>query len=167
MLFFCAKHTRSRLVNGHSILRFTYFNTTSRFIDLTNTVCLFFVVWKIGLPHTVTFFVYLCMLVVFFLIFFFFFSSTPLKVKPALISSCPDPNKVNFTPHGGSAFCPVSLLKPLLPSMDMLFRSLSVSPTGDHSSPGSGSVAASRPTPPDTVSTPPLAGISSQGLALS
>uniref|UniRef100_A0A8C6SZS6 Family with sequence similarity 117 member Aa n=1 Tax=Neogobius melanostomus TaxID=47308 RepID=A0A8C6SZS6_9GOBI len=43
-------------------------------------------------------------------------------------STCPDPNKVNFTPHGGSAFCPVSLLKPLLPSMDLLFRSLSVSP---------------------------------------
>ncbi|XP_014330912.1 protein FAM117A-like isoform X1 [Xiphophorus maculatus] len=42
--------------------------------------------------------------------------------------SCPDPNKVNFSPHGGSAFCPVSLLKPLLPSMDLLFRSLSVSP---------------------------------------
>ncbi|XP_004552481.1 protein FAM117A isoform X2 [Maylandia zebra] len=45
-----------------------------------------------------------------------------------LQSSCPDPNKVNFTPHGGSAFCPVSLLKPLLPSMDLLFRGLSVSP---------------------------------------
>ncbi|XP_066522763.1 protein FAM117A-like [Hoplias malabaricus] len=44
------------------------------------------------------------------------------------LSSCPDPNKVNFTPHGGSAFCPVSLLKPLLPSVDFLFRSLSVSP---------------------------------------
>ncbi|XP_057673922.1 protein FAM117A isoform X1 [Corythoichthys intestinalis] len=42
--------------------------------------------------------------------------------------SCPDLNKVNFTPHGGSAFCPVSLLKPLLPSMDLLFRGLSVSP---------------------------------------
>uniref|UniRef100_A0A668AVZ7 Protein FAM117A-like n=1 Tax=Myripristis murdjan TaxID=586833 RepID=A0A668AVZ7_9TELE len=47
---------------------------------------------------------------------------------PALISSCPDLNKVNFTPHGGSAFCPVSLLKPLLPSMDLLLRSLTVSP---------------------------------------
>ncbi|XP_034046462.1 RUN domain-containing protein 3A-like isoform X2 [Thalassophryne amazonica] len=42
--------------------------------------------------------------------------------------SCPDPNKINFTPHGGSAFCPVSLLKPLLPTMDLLFRGLSVSP---------------------------------------
>ncbi|MBN3296514.1 F117A protein, partial [Amia calva] len=42
-------------------------------------------------------------------------------------SSCPDRNKVNFTPTG-TAFCPVSLLKPLLPSMDFLFRSLSVSP---------------------------------------
>ncbi|XP_063079485.1 protein FAM117A [Engraulis encrasicolus] len=48
--------------------------------------------------------------------------------EPALLPSCPDPNKVNFTPHGGSAFCPVSLLKPLLPSMDLLFRGLSVSP---------------------------------------
>uniref|UniRef100_A0A7N6AHB4 Family with sequence similarity 117 member Aa n=1 Tax=Anabas testudineus TaxID=64144 RepID=A0A7N6AHB4_ANATE len=48
----------------------------------------------------------------------------PHQNKPTLISSCPDPNKVNFTPHGGSAFCPVSLLKPLLPSMDLLFRSL-------------------------------------------
>ncbi|XP_034449768.1 protein FAM117A isoform X2 [Hippoglossus hippoglossus] len=47
---------------------------------------------------------------------------------PLLQRSCPDPNKVNFTPHGGSAFCPVSLLKPLLPSMDLLFRGLSVSP---------------------------------------
>ncbi|XP_028312081.1 protein FAM117A isoform X2 [Gouania willdenowi] len=48
--------------------------------------------------------------------------------EPVLQPSCPDPNKVNFTPHGGSAFCPVSLLKPLLPSMDLLFRGLSVSP---------------------------------------
>ncbi|XP_033944361.1 protein FAM117A isoform X2 [Pseudochaenichthys georgianus] len=47
---------------------------------------------------------------------------------PLLQPSCPDRNKVNFTPHGGSAFCPVSLLKPLLPSMDLLFRGLSVSP---------------------------------------
>uniref|UniRef100_A0A3Q3VLR9 Uncharacterized protein n=1 Tax=Mola mola TaxID=94237 RepID=A0A3Q3VLR9_MOLML len=57
-------------------------------------------------------------------------TSTPHQLKPTLISSCPDPNKVNFTPHGGSAFCPVSLLKPLLPSMDLLFRSLTVSPAG-------------------------------------
>lgn len=48
--------------------------------------------------------------------------------EPLLTPSCPDLNKVNFTPHGGSAFCPVSLLKPLLPSMDLLFRGLSVSP---------------------------------------
>ena len=48
--------------------------------------------------------------------------------EPVAQASCPDPNKVNFTPHGGSAFCPVSLLKPLLPSMDLLFRGLTVSP---------------------------------------
>ncbi|XP_041087307.1 protein FAM117A-like [Polyodon spathula] len=50
-----------------------------------------------------------------------------------LHSSCPDKNKVNFIPTG-SAFCPVSLLKPLLPSMDFLFRSLSVSPSGSGAS---------------------------------
>ncbi|KAI2666434.1 Protein FAM117B [Labeo rohita] len=60
-------------------------------------------------------------------------SPRPNKTLPChgnapLQPSCPDPNKVNFTPHGGSAFCPVSLLKPLLPSMDLLFRGLSVSP---------------------------------------
>uniref|UniRef100_A0A672HA13 Family with sequence similarity 117 member Aa n=1 Tax=Salarias fasciatus TaxID=181472 RepID=A0A672HA13_SALFA len=48
--------------------------------------------------------------------------------EPLLQPSCPDPNKVNFTPHGGSAFCPVSLLKPLLPSMDLLFRGLPLPP---------------------------------------
>ncbi|XP_034567835.1 protein FAM117A isoform X2 [Notolabrus celidotus] len=54
--------------------------------------------------------------------------SAACQDEPLLQPSCPDPNKVNFTPHGGSAFCPVSLLKPLLPSMDLLFRGLSVSP---------------------------------------
>uniref|UniRef100_A0A8C2EYT3 Family with sequence similarity 117 member Ab n=1 Tax=Cyprinus carpio TaxID=7962 RepID=A0A8C2EYT3_CYPCA len=42
--------------------------------------------------------------------------------------SCPDPNKVNFTTHTGSAFCPVNLPKPLLPPVDFLICSLSVSP---------------------------------------
>uniref|UniRef100_A0A8C8DHM8 Family with sequence similarity 117 member Aa n=1 Tax=Oryzias sinensis TaxID=183150 RepID=A0A8C8DHM8_9TELE len=55
-------------------------------------------------------------------------ATTVCQDEPLLQPSCPDPNKVNFTPHGGSAFCPVSLLKPLLPSMDLLFRGLSVSP---------------------------------------
>ncbi|CAL1587857.1 unnamed protein product [Knipowitschia caucasica] len=57
--------------------------------------------------------------------------------KPLLAPSCPDLNKVNFTPHGGSAFCPVSLLKPLLPSMDLLFRGLSVSPVTGRPGPAS------------------------------
>ncbi|KAF3704429.1 Protein FAM117A [Channa argus] len=84
-------------------------------------------------------------------------TSTPCQNKPALISSCPDPNKVNFTPHGGSAFCPVSLLKPLLPSMDLLFRSLAVSPAGNCFSQGTSSCqttsSGSWAAPPD----PPLA----------
>ncbi|XP_026865035.2 protein FAM117A isoform X2 [Electrophorus electricus] len=54
--------------------------------------------------------------------------NTALCKDQAYLTYCPDPNKVNFTPHGGSAFCPVNLLKPLLPSVDFLFRSLSVSP---------------------------------------
>ncbi|XP_026853647.2 protein FAM117A isoform X1 [Electrophorus electricus] len=53
---------------------------------------------------------------------------SPCHGDPSVQLSSPDPNKVNFTPYGGSAFCPVSLLKPLLPSMDLLFRGLSVSP---------------------------------------
>lgn len=65
-------------------------------------------------------------------IWYAFFGLFPLSSscqdESLLQPSCPDPNKVNFTPHGGSAFCPVSLLKPLLPSMDLLFRGLSVSP---------------------------------------
>nr|XP_046163299.1 protein FAM117A isoform X2 [Oncorhynchus gorbuscha] len=62
---------------------------------------------------------------------------SPCQREPLLQVSCPDPNKVNFTPHGGSAFCPVSLLKPLLPSMDLLFRGLSVSPVTGCSGQGS------------------------------
>ncbi|KAG8009182.1 hypothetical protein GBF38_011889 [Nibea albiflora] len=97
-------------------------------------------------------------------------SSTPDQLKPAFISSCPDPNKVNFTPHGGSAFCPVSLLKPLLPSMDLLFRSLSVSPAGSCSNQGTSSCQATssgnRAAPPEPPATAAVMGESSgEGLA--
>uniref|UniRef100_A0A7M4EKJ8 Family with sequence similarity 117 member A n=1 Tax=Crocodylus porosus TaxID=8502 RepID=A0A7M4EKJ8_CROPO len=37
------------------------------------------------------------------------------------LPSCPDKNKVHFNPTG-SAFCPVSLVKPLFPNMGFLFR---------------------------------------------
>lgn len=95
-------------------------------------------------------------------------ASTLHQLKPALISSCPDPNKVNFTPYGGSAFCPVSLLKPLLPSMDLLFRSLAISPAGGCSSQGTSSCQATssgnRAAPPDPPAT--VVGESSEeGLA--
>ncbi|XP_053197953.1 protein FAM117A-like isoform X2 [Scomber japonicus] len=97
-------------------------------------------------------------------------TSVPHEQKPALISSCPDPNKVNFTTHGGSAFCPVSLLKPLLPSMDLLFRSLSVSPSGSCSNQGTSSCQATsssnRAAPPDAPSSAAVMGESSgEGLA--
>ncbi|XP_061088782.1 protein FAM117A-like [Conger conger] len=69
---------------------------------------------------------------------------SPCLGQASFLSSCPDPNKVNFTTHGGSAFCPVSLLRPLLPSMDILFRSLSVSPVTGCSGQG----GAYQPAPP-------------------
>ncbi|XP_068161641.1 protein FAM117A isoform X1 [Antennarius striatus] len=78
--------------------------------------------------------------------------SSSHQLKPALISSCPDPNKVNFTPHGVSAFCPVSLLKPMLPSMDLLLNNPSVSPTGGSSSQGTNpcqATSSSGPAAPD------------------
>ncbi|XP_029934357.1 protein FAM117A-like isoform X2 [Myripristis murdjan] len=88
----------------------------------------------------------------------------PHHPKPALISSCPDLNKVNFTPHGGSAFCPVSLLKPLLPSMDLLLRSLTVSPVGGCSSHGTASSSSMGPSP-DSPASAAMAESSGEGLA--
>ncbi|NXP02955.1 F117A protein, partial [Thinocorus orbignyianus] len=46
--------------------------------------------------------------------------------------SCPDKNKVHFTPTG-SAFCPVSLVKPLFPNVGFLFRDF---PAASSPSPG-------------------------------
>ncbi|XP_029384302.1 protein FAM117A-like isoform X2 [Echeneis naucrates] len=103
-------------------------------------------------------------------------TSTPHQLKPAFISSCPDPNKVNFTTHGGSAFCPVSLLKPLLPSMDLLFRSLAVSPAGSCLSQGTSScqaissgnwAAAAAPEPPSNTTAAAVMGESTGGTSLS
>ncbi|XP_060146039.1 protein FAM117A isoform X2 [Globicephala melas] len=45
----------------------------------------------------------------------------------AFLTSCPDKNKVHFNPTG-SAFCPVSLMKPLFPSMGFIFRNCPSSP---------------------------------------
>ncbi|NXH21723.1 F117A protein, partial [Bucco capensis] len=53
--------------------------------------------------------------------------------------SCPDKNKVHFNPTG-SAFCPVSLVKPLFPNVGFLFRGFPPSP-----SPGSGSFPSCQP----------------------
>uniref|UniRef100_A0A8D0HHG2 Family with sequence similarity 117 member A n=1 Tax=Sphenodon punctatus TaxID=8508 RepID=A0A8D0HHG2_SPHPU len=44
------------------------------------------------------------------------------------LPSCPDKNKVHFNPTG-SAFCPVSLVKPLFPNMGFLFRGFPGSPS--------------------------------------
>lgn len=45
----------------------------------------------------------------------------------AFVTSCPDKNKVHFNPTG-SAFCPVSLMKPLFPGMGFIFRNCPSSP---------------------------------------
>uniref|UniRef100_A0A4W5M440 Family with sequence similarity 117 member Aa n=1 Tax=Hucho hucho TaxID=62062 RepID=A0A4W5M440_9TELE len=85
-----------------------------------------------------------------------------LAQSSLLLSSCPDPNKVNFTPHGGSAFCPVSLLKPLLPSMDLLFRSLAVSPATGCSGQGADPYQAPSPGLVDCAPPPKLNTITFQ-----
>ncbi|XP_051894747.1 glucocorticoid-induced transcript 1 protein-like [Pristis pectinata] len=55
------------------------------------------------------------------------FEETPaVSFEQALLSSCPDKNKVNFNPTG-SAFCPVHILKPLLPTVDLILRHLPAS----------------------------------------
>ncbi|XP_075631585.1 protein FAM117A isoform X3 [Balearica regulorum gibbericeps] len=56
--------------------------------------------------------------------------------------SCPDKNKVHFNPTG-SAFCPVSLVKPLFPNVGFLFRGFPASP-----SPGTGTFISCQPPAP-------------------
>ncbi|XP_065606059.1 protein FAM117A isoform X2 [Cyrtonyx montezumae] len=56
--------------------------------------------------------------------------------------SCPDKNKVHFNPTG-SAFCPVSLVKPLFPNVGFLFRGFPAS-----SSPGTATFPSCQPTAP-------------------
>ncbi|XP_054657124.1 protein FAM117A isoform X3 [Grus americana] len=56
--------------------------------------------------------------------------------------SCPDKNKVHFNPTG-SAFCPVSLVKPLFPNVGFLFRGFPASP-----SPGTGTFISCQPLAP-------------------
>ncbi|XP_069471615.1 protein FAM117B [Ambystoma mexicanum] len=50
-------------------------------------------------------------------------SPKPLHEIPAFY--CPDKNKVNFIPKSGSAFCLVSILKPLLPTQEITFKGTS------------------------------------------
>ncbi|XP_003222709.1 protein FAM117A [Anolis carolinensis] len=50
----------------------------------------------------------------------------PLSPDQPFQPSCPDKNKVHFNPTG-SAFCQFSLVKPLIPSVDFLFRDFSTS----------------------------------------
>ncbi|PIN98022.1 hypothetical protein AB205_0009310 [Aquarana catesbeiana] len=51
----------------------------------------------------------------------------PLQEIPPFY--CPDKNKVNFIPKSGSAFCLVSILKPLLPNQEFTFKGTSHSLT--------------------------------------
>ncbi|NWX92274.1 F117A protein, partial [Nothoprocta ornata] len=59
---------------------------------------------------------------------------------PTFQPSCPDKNKVHFTPTG-SAFCPVSLAKPLFPNVSFLFR-------GFPAASGTGSLVSCQPSAP-------------------
>ncbi|XP_054848225.1 protein FAM117A [Eublepharis macularius] len=52
----------------------------------------------------------------------------PQSSNETFLPSCPDKNKVHFNPTG-SAFCRFSLVKPLIPNVDFLFRDFSSSPS--------------------------------------
>ncbi|XP_061199161.1 protein FAM117A isoform X5 [Neopsephotus bourkii] len=68
-------------------------------------------------------------------------ASSPSPEQP-FQPSCPDKNKVHFNPTG-SAFCPVSLVKPLFPNVGFLFRSFPAS-----SSPVPGTLTSCQPPAP-------------------
>ncbi|XP_074972982.1 protein FAM117A isoform X3 [Phalacrocorax aristotelis] len=68
-------------------------------------------------------------------------ASSPSPDQP-FRPSCPDKNKVHFNPTG-SAFCPVSLVKPLFPNVGFLFRGFPASP-----SPGTATFTSCQPTAP-------------------
>ncbi|XP_062993781.1 protein FAM117A isoform X1 [Elgaria multicarinata webbii] len=73
----------------------------------------------------------------------------PLSPDQPFLPSCPDKNKVHFNPTG-SAFCRFSLVKPLNPNVDFLFRDFSSSPS---------------PMPPGTFSScPPTSALPVLGL---
>uniref|UniRef100_A0A8D0E9N5 Family with sequence similarity 117 member A n=1 Tax=Salvator merianae TaxID=96440 RepID=A0A8D0E9N5_SALMN len=57
-----------------------------------------------------------------------FEEAAPPSPDQTFLPSCPDKNKVHFNPTG-SAFCRFSLVKPLIPSVDFLFRDFSSSPS--------------------------------------
>ncbi|XP_072275236.1 protein FAM117B [Pyxicephalus adspersus] len=52
----------------------------------------------------------------------FLFNSRPKPLQEIPPFYCPDKNKVNFIPKSGSAFCLVSILKPLLPNQEFTFK---------------------------------------------
>ncbi|XP_074748452.1 protein FAM117A isoform X4 [Strix uralensis] len=68
-------------------------------------------------------------------------ASSPSPDQP-FRPSCPDKNKVHFNPTG-SAFCPVSLVKPLFPNVGFLFRGFP-----PPSSPGPGPFPSCQPPAP-------------------
>ncbi|NXG56401.1 F117A protein, partial [Hemiprocne comata] len=68
-------------------------------------------------------------------------ASSPSPEQP-FQPSCPDKNKEHFNPTG-SAFCPVSLVKPLFPNVGFLFRGFPASP-----SPGTGTFTSCQPPSP-------------------
>ncbi|XP_043820126.1 protein FAM117A isoform X2 [Dromiciops gliroides] len=71
------------------------------------------------------------------------------------LPSCPDKNKVHFNPTG-SAFCPVSLVKPLFPSMGFLFRNCPPTPGSPCPSTAPSPFLTSPRKDPDAPKAPPL-----------
>ncbi|NXU59460.1 F117A protein, partial [Turnix velox] len=72
-------------------------------------------------------------------------ASSPTPQQP-FQPSCPDKNKVHFNPTG-SAFCPVSLVKPLFPNVGFLFRGFPA-PSSSPSGGGTGTFTPCQPPAP-------------------
>lgn len=93
---------------------------------LKDSPCLFLKMSYLLCCHPVTYqnLKYLLALILTYLLILIFLFRPDQPVLP----SCPDKNKVYFKPTG-SAFCQFSLVKPLIPKVNILYRDFSSSPS--------------------------------------
>lgn len=91
-----------------------------------NSPCIFLKMSYLLCCHPITYqnLKYLLALVLIYLLILVFL----FRPDPPVLPSCPDKNKVYFNPTG-SAFCQFSLVKSLIPKVNILYRDFSSSPS--------------------------------------